>query len=310
MAEDERVVALTAAMLSNTGLAPLQAKYPQRVLDVGIAEANAFCSAAGMAVGGLRPFVTVYSTFSQRAFDQMIHDIALQNLPVRIMMDRGGFVGTDGPTHHGIFDHSYLRLIPGMVHMAPSSELEMRRMMLTAWQHDAGPIAMRFARGDTPAMDIPDDLEPIPVGQGEALRNPRAPALTLIAVGTMVPAALETAEALEAEGIKCSVVNARFIKPLDEALLLRHITRAKGVLTLEENVTAGGFGEAVLALMARKGVERPVRVLGAPDAFVSFGSQADQLGASGLTVPQLIETARAFCRDVAPGAADRSKRTA
>ncbi len=310
MAEDERVVALTAAMLSNTGLAPLQAKFPHRVLDVGIAEANAYCSAAGMAVGGLRPFVTVYSTFSQRAFDQMIHDIALQSLPVRIMMDRGGFVGTDGPTHHGIFDHSYLRLIPGMVHMAPSNELEMRRMMLTAWQHDTGPIAMRFARGDTPAMDIPDELAPIPVGQGEALRNPRSPTLTLLAVGTMVPSALETAETLEAEGIKCSVVNARFIKPLDEALLLRHIARAKGVLTLEENVTAGGFGEAVLALMARKGVERPVRVLGAPDAFVSFGSQKDQLGASGLTVPQLIETARAFCREVAPGTADRGKRTA
>jgi 1-deoxy-D-xylulose-5-phosphate synthase len=292
MARDPAVVALTAAMMSNTGLAPLKERYPRRVFDAGIAEANAYCSAAGMAIGGLKPFVTVYSTFTQRAFDQLIHDIALQNLPVRIMMDRGGFVGNDGPTHHGVFDHSYLRLIPGMVHMAPRDEREMRRMLLTAHAHDGGPIAMRYPRGDTPALSLDGALEPIPVGQGELLRASPQSGLLLAAVGSLVATALEAAEALAAEGVPVAVVDARFIKPLDEALLGEQIGRAKAVLTLEENVLAGGFGEGLLALMARLGLSRPVRMLGAPDRFVSFGSQQDQLRESGLTLAQVLDSAR------------------
>jgi 1-deoxy-D-xylulose-5-phosphate synthase len=292
MARDPAVVALTAAMMSNTGLAPLKERYPDRVLDTGIAEANAYCSAAGMAIGGLKPFVTVYSTFSQRAFDQLIHDIALQSLPVRIMMDRGGFVGNDGPTHHGVFDHSYLRLIPGLVHMAPRDEREMRRMLLTALAHQDGPIAMRYPRGDTPVQEIGAALDPIPVGQGELLHASTQPGLFIAAVGSMVVTALQVADALEAEGIPVAVADARFIKPLDEALLGEQIARAKAVLTLEENVLAGGFGEGVLALMAQRGLAKPIRLLGAPDRFISFGSQQDQLRESGLTPPQVIETAR------------------
>jgi 1-deoxy-D-xylulose-5-phosphate synthase len=285
-------------MMSNTGLAPLKERYPTRVLDVGIAEANAYCSAAGMAIGGLKPFVTVYSTFSQRAFDQLVHDIALQNLPVRIMMDRGGFVGNDGPTHHGVFDHSYLRLIPGLVHMAPRDERDMRRMLLTALAYQDGPIAMRYPRGDTPVQDLVGALEPIPIGRGELVRAASQPGLLIAAVGSMVATALETADLLEAEGVPVSVVDARFIKPLDEKLLGEQISRAKVVLTMEENVLAGGFGESVLALMAQQGMSKPVRLLGAPDRFVSFGSQADQLRESGLSRSQVVETARELWRSV------------
>lgn len=307
MARDPAVVALTAAMMSNTGLAPLKEKYPQRVFDAGIAEANAYCSAAGMAIGGLKPFVTVYSTFTQRAFDQLIHDIALQHLPVRIMMDRGGFVGNDGPTHHGVFDHSYLRLIPGLVHMAPRDEREMRRMLLTALAYDQGPIAMRYPRGDTPALDLSTPLEPVAIGQGELLRPSGQPGLLLAAVGSMVATALEAADALTAEGVPVAVADARFIKPLDEALLGEQIGRAQAVLTLEENVLAGGFGEGVLALMSRLGVSRPIRLLGAPDRFISFGSQQDQLRESGLTLPQVLESARELWRS-AGGAPSRLRR--
>jgi 1-deoxy-D-xylulose-5-phosphate synthase len=307
MARDPAVVAITAAMMSNTGLAPLKERYPRRVFDAGIAEANAYCSAAGMAIGGLKPFVTVYSTFSQRAFDQLIHDIALQNLPVRIMMDRGGFVGNDGPTHHGVFDYSYLRLIPGLVHMAPRDEREMRRMLLTALAHTGGPIAMRYPRGDTPAQDLTASLEPVPVGRGELLRASAQPGLFFAAVGSLVATALEAAEALAAEGIPVAVADARFIKPLDEALLGDQIARAKAVLTLEENVLSGGFGEAVLAAMARQGVARPIRLLGAPDRFISFGSQQDQLRESGLTTPQVVETALELWRS-AGGAPVRLRR--
>jgi 1-deoxy-D-xylulose-5-phosphate synthase len=306
MARDPTVVAITAAMQSNTGLSPLAEAFPGRVLDVGIAEANAYCSAAGMAIGGLKPFVTIYSTFSQRAFDQLIHDIALQSLPVRIMMDRGGFVGADGPTHHGVFDFSYLRLIPGFVHMAPRDERELRRMLLTAHGYDAGPIAMRYARGDTEAQELSLPLEPIPIGTGELLREAERPGLLLVAVGTTVPTALEVAETLGGEGIPVAVVDARFIKPLDEALLLRQLEPARAVLTLEENVRNGGLGEAVLSLLAAHDLLRPARLLGAPDEFVSFGGQSDQLRAAGLLPEQVAATARALWEQVT-GTARRHK---
>ncbi|MDH4249500.1 MAG: 1-deoxy-D-xylulose-5-phosphate synthase, partial [Deltaproteobacteria bacterium] len=285
--------------------------HPGRVFDVGIAEANAYCGAAGMAIGGLKPFVTVYSTFSQRAFDQLIHDIALQELPVRIMMDRGGFVGNDGPTHHGVYDHSFLRLIPGMVHMAPRNEVEMRRMMLTALAHDQGPIAMRYPRGDTPVMALPEPLEPVPVGQGELLRAAPPENLLLTAVGTLVETALAAAAALQEEGIPCAVVDARFIKPLDEPLLLAQAKQAAALITLEESALYGGFGEGVLGLLARHDCLRPIRLLGVPDTFIGFGSREDQLKASGLTLPQVIAVARELWTQVHParvkGAATRQR---
>jgi 1-deoxy-D-xylulose-5-phosphate synthase len=206
-----------------------------------------------------------------------------------------------------VFDLSYLRLIPGLVHMAPRDEREMRRMLLTAYAHDSGPIAMRYPRGDTPALALDSPLVPIPVGQGELVRASAQPGLLLAAVGTMVATALEVAESLAAEGVPAAVVDARFIKPLDEKLLAEQIGRAKAVLTLEENVLAGGFGEAVLALMSRLALNRPVRLLGAPDRFVSFGSQQEQLRESGLTPAQVLESARELWRS-ASGTPSRLRR--
>jgi 1-deoxy-D-xylulose-5-phosphate synthase len=310
MRRDERVVAITAAMQSNTGLAPLAEAFPGRVLDVGIAEANAYCSAAGMAIGGLKPFVTVYSTFSQRAFDQLIHDIALQKLPVRVMMDRGGLVGADGPTHHGVFDLSYLRLIPGFVHMAPRNERELRRMLLTAHAYEDGPIAMRYPRGDTEAMSWKEPLAPIPIGTGELVRKASRQGLLLVAVGPLVATALQVATELAGEDIPCAVVDARFVKPLDETLLLRHIGQAKAVLTLEENVVSGGMGEGVLGLMARHDLLRPTRLLGVPDTFVSYGGVEEQLAACGLSAGQVSEAARTLWHKVAGAARRRRKRSA
>ena len=295
MAADDKVVAITAAMCSNTGLGPLLQAYPQRVFDVGIAEANAYCSAAGMAIGGLKPFVAVYSTFTQRAFDQILHDIALQNLPVRMCLDRGGLVGSDGPTHHGVYDFSYLRLVPGLVHMAPRNELEFRRMLLTAQVYDQGPIAVRYPRGNTPAMTLPDPLEPIPIGQGEMVVASARPHLLLVAVGSMVTPAVLAAEVLAREGLRCAVVDARFVKPLDEALLVPALEQTQAVLTLEENTLLGGLGEAVLALMARHDIQRPARLLGVPDRFIAFGDIEAQLHDCGLTLPQIVEAAREVC---------------
>ena len=310
MAKDPKVVAITAAMLSNTGLAPLQEKYPDRVLDVGIAEANAFCSASGLAIGGYKPFVTVYSTFSQRAFDQVIHDIALQNLPVRIMMDRGGFVGGDGPTHHGVFDFSYLRMIPNLVHMAPADELEMRRMLTTAQAYDGGPIAMRYPRGETPVMELPTSITPLPIGEAELRRTSDVPGLVLVAIGSMVATAMDAAAQLHEAGVPCSVINARYVKPLDKKLIASEITQAKGVITLEENVLAGGFGESILRLMADEDIRKPVKLLGVPDEFVGYGSQHQQLEAAGLTTAQVIETAKLLWRDIGEGKVALKKKPA
>ena len=298
MKEDPQVVAITAAMQSNTGLAKIAEKYPQRVLDMGIAEANVYCSAAGMSIGGVKPFVTVYSTFTQRAFDQLIHDIALQNLPVRIMLDRGGLVGADGPTHHGVFDFSYLRLIPNFVHMAPCHELEMRRMMLTAHRHQQGPIAMRYARGETPVMKLPHKLTPIPIGQGELLQEGALGGMLLVGIGSTVNIALQVAQQLKHFKIPCAVINARFLKPLDENLLLTQAQRAGAVVTIEENTIQGGFGEAVLALLARHQLLRPQRILGVPDRFIPFGSLQQQLQAAGLTPEQVTDSARQLWQQI------------
>ncbi len=291
MKQDASVVAITAAMQSNTGLSDAARLFPDRIIDVGIAESNAYCSAAGMAIGGLKPFVTVYSTFTQRAFDQIVHDIALQNLPVRIMLDRGGFVGADGPTHHGVFDHSYLRMIPNLVHMAPRNALELRRMLLTAHQHTAGPIAMRYPRGTTHKMPLPEKMTAVPIGQGELLRDDGEGAILLIAVGSMVQHALQAAEILNEKGKLCNVLDARFIKPLDRALITEEAARAMVLLTIEENVAAGGLGEGVVSTLAVKNCLPPVRLLCAPDAFVTFGSQQEQLQAAGLTPSQIAQSA-------------------
>ena len=269
---DARVVAVTAAMPEGTGLAPFSQLYPARFFDVGIAEQHAVTFAAGLAAEGFRPFVAIYSTFLQRAYDQILHDVCLERLPVILALDRGGLVGEDGATHHGIFDYSYLRSLPNMVVMAPRDENELRRMMLTALQHD-GPIAFRYPRGSavgTPLAAAP--LSPIPIGTAEVLQEGQD--VVLMAVGASVMEALKANELLARQGVHATVVDCRFVKPLDTALAVDLARRIPRVLTVEENVRQGGFGSAVLEAFNDAGLfSVAVERIGLPDAFVEHGPQ-------------------------------------
>ena len=278
-AEDEKVAAITAAMPDGTGLTSFAREYPDRFFDVGIAEQHAVTFAAGLAAEGFKPVFAVYSSFLQRGYDQVFHDVCLQNLPVTFAIDRAGVVGSDGPTHHGVFDLSYLRHLPNMTLMAPKDENELQHMLCTAVNHD-GPAAIRYPRGNGYGVPLDQVLRPLPIGRGETLR--RGTHGAILAVGTMVMPALEAAELLAAEGIDLTVINARFIKPLDRDLVIS--AAEKGVLfTAEENVLQGGFGTAVLELLEEEGLEgvRVVR-MGYPDAFVEQGEQSELRGAYGL----------------------------
>ncbi|MFO7576754.1 MAG: 1-deoxy-D-xylulose-5-phosphate synthase [Pelovirga sp.] len=286
---DERIVAITAAMAEGTGLKPFAAAYPQRFFDVGIAEQHAVTFAAGLATRGLRPVVAIYSTFMQRAYDQVLHDVCLQNLPVTFALDRGGLVGADGPTHHGAFDLSFLRSIPNMTLAAPRDEVELQRLMKTASLFD-GPFAYRYPRGQGAGLELPATLEPLPIGEGELLREGRD--ALVIAVGSMVGEALDAATELAAEGIDVAVLDARFIKPLDRHLILSLAETARLVVTMEENVLQGGFGAAVLELLGDAGVLVPVIRLGIPDQFVEQGSQAQLQESIGLNARALAARIR------------------
>lgn len=269
---DSKVLAITAAMPQGTGLEPFSNRFPDRFFDVGIAEQHAVTFAAGLAVEGFKPVVAIYSTFLQRAYDQILHDVCLQNLPVVFAMDRGGIVGDDGPTHHGTFDISFLRHIPNMVLMAPKDENELQHMLKTAIDHP-GPIALRYPRGNGVGAALDEDLQIVPIGRGEVLREGED--LLLIAIGPTVHAAMEAAERLEQENIQATVVNARFVKPLDEELLLKWARKTGRIITIEENVLQGGFGSAVLE-MFQEHEYSPVSFirLGLPDAFIPHGTQA------------------------------------
>ncbi len=269
---DPRIVAVTAAMPEGTGLQPFAERYPTRFFDVGIAEQHAVTFAAGMAARGLRPVVAIYSTFLQRAYDSVIHDVCLQNLPVLFALDRGGLVGADGPTHHGAFDLSFLRPIPNLTVMAPRDEFELRRAMVTALAHD-GPFAMRYPRGAGEGVDLSRPVAPLEIGRGEKLRDGGHG--VLVAIGSGVPAALAAAELLAGEGIAMAVVDARFVKPLDAELLTAEALRTGRVVTLEENAVMGGFGSAVTELLTEQGVNVPVLRIGLPDRFVEQGSQGE-----------------------------------
>ncbi len=287
--KDERIVAITAAMVEGTGLSSFAARFPQRFFDVGIAEQHAVTFAAGQACHGLRPVVAVYSTFLQRAYDNVLHDVCLQNLPVVFALDRGGIVGADGPTHHGTFDLSYLRHIPNIVVMAPRDEEELRRGMVTALQ--AGrPFALRYPRGAGIGVPLSPHPTSVSIGRGEKLRN--GSDATLIAVGPSVYEAISAAETLMGEGIDAAVLDARFIKPLDEALLLAEARRTGVVVTVEENVLAGGFGSAVLELLSDAGVSVPVVRVGLPDAFIDQGSQSELRARHGLDAAGIAEAVR------------------
>jgi 1-deoxy-D-xylulose-5-phosphate synthase len=279
MATDRRIVAITAAMAAGTGLLPVAQRFPDRFLDVGIAEEHAVTLAAGLAIQGLRPVVAIYSTFLQRAFDQIIHDVCLQNLPVLFMLDRAGLVGPDGATHHGVFDLAFLRQIPNMTIMAPSNSQELREMFFTALKLN-GPVAIRYPRRN--AVESPSrPYQMLPVGRAEVLRWGRE--IALVAVGTMVGNALAVAKKLQISGIDCTVINARFVKPLDEELLLRLATRHRLIVTLEESSVAGGFGAAVLEFLAAKQLTTTqCAPMGIPDQFVTHGATELLLKLCGL----------------------------
>ena len=273
MAEaDDRIVAVTAAMPEGTGLVEFSEKFPDRFYDVGIAEPHGVTFAAGMATEGLKPVVAIYSTFLQRAYDQLVHDVCLENLPVTFALDRGGIVGEDGPTHHGLFDFSYLRAMPNMVVMAPKDENELRRMMLTAVNYP-GPAAFRYPRGPAVGVDLEDPVTEIPIGEAEVLTGGED--LLILAIGATVKEAVAAREILaETYGRYATVVNCRFVKPLDTDLLCDLARKIPNILTVEENVRQGGFGSAVLEALHDEGIENiQVKRLGIADTFVEHGSQ-------------------------------------
>ena len=294
---DRRVVAITAAMPDGTGLLPFAKQHPERFFDVGIAEQHAVTFAAGMAAQGLRPVATIYSTFLQRAYDQVIHDVCIQNLPVVFAMDRAGLVGDDGRTHHGAFDLSYLRCLPNMVVMAPKDEAELRNMLLTAVEYEAGPIALRYPRGNGVGVSIDAPPHALPIGRGELLRS--GTDVTLLSIGTLALMAEHAADLLAQQGISAEVINARFVKPLDERLILESVARTGALVTLEENAAAGGFGSAVLELLAREGVQIPVTTIGIPDRFFDHASQTSLRTQAGLSLDNVVASAVAIVRQPA-----------
>jgi len=288
--QDERIIAITAAMPTGTSLSKFEQIHPDRFFDVGIAEQHAVTFAAGLAAAGMRPVAAIYSTFLQRAYDQIVHDVCLQRLPVIFALDRAGFAGDDGRTHHGVFDLTYLRCLPNMTVMAPKDENELRHMLKTAVEYTGGPIAVRYPRGNAVGVPMQEALHALPIGRAELLRD--GTDVAIFAVGTMVLPAERAAELLRAEGISAAVVNARFVKPLDERLVLDLARRTGAVVTVEENVIKGGFGAGVLETLANNGVSIPVRVLGVPDRVFEQASQARLREHAGLTPEGIAAAAR------------------
>lgn len=298
-AADKRIVAITAAMPEGTGVDQFERAYPDRYFDVGIAEQHAVTFAAGLATQGLRPVVAVYSTFLQRAFDQIIHDVALQKLPVVFAIDRGGVVGDDGPTHHGAFDLSYLRQIPGLVVMAPKDEEELRHMLKTALTYEGGPIAVRYPRGSGVGVPLSEVPKILPIGRGEIVKQGKD--LAILAVGATLYPALEAAEVLEREGIGTTVANCRFIKPLDRDMLCGIFNAVREVLTVEDNALAGGFGSAVLEMIEQNALGVRLKRMGYPDHFIEHATRAALLEKYGLTGPKIAHSAREMLDSAAVG---------
>ncbi len=278
-ADDERIVGITAAMPGGTGLDKFQRRFPDRFYDVGIAEQHAVTFAAGLATEGMKPVAAIYSTFLQRAYDQVVHDVCVQGLDVTFAIDRAGLVGADGATHQGFHDLTYLRSLPNMVLMAPKDENELRRMLKTAIEYP-GPAAVRYPRGAGLGVPLDPELKGIPVGESELLRDGEH--ALLVAIGTLVESAVEAAEELAEEGLSVAVVNARFAKPVDAERLVPLARRCGAVVTVEEHHGKGGFGAAVLECLAEGGVAVPTRILSVPDRIVEQGNPADQRAAFGL----------------------------
>ena len=289
--KDPKIVAITAAMLDGTGLNLFQKAIPERCFDVGIAEQHAVTFAAGLAAQGMRPVVAIYSTFLQRGFDQVLHDVCLQNLPVTFAMDRAGLVGADGPTHHGLYDLAYLRCMPNLILMAPKDENELRQMLVTALYSNR-PAALRYPRGTARGVAIQDPIQALPIGKGELLKA--GDHLLLVAIGTLVMPALAVAEQLQANGISCAVINARFIKPLDRELICQWARKTVRVVALEEGCEPGGFTSAIAELLADEQILRPLLRCAVPDHLVQHGDQAKLMDEEHLSGPELYRRIKDF----------------
>ena len=287
--EDERIIGITAAMAGGTGLDRFQKVFPERFYDTGIAEQHAVTFAAGLATEGLKPVCAIYSTFLQRAYDQIVHDVCVQDLDVTFVLDRAGIVGADGATHQGLYDFAYLRTLPNMIVMAPKDADELRGMLRTAIEHP-GPAALRFPRGSVPKRPLDAAIPPLEVGQAELVRE--GTDVGMVTIGSVLVRALEAVEALAASGIDCAVLNARFVKPLDEKRILKLAEHCKALLVVEEHSAMGGFGDAVLAFLASHGVGIPMRKLGVRDEVIEHGSPAEVLADLGLDAAGIERAAR------------------
>jgi len=288
--EDDKVVVITAAMPEGTGTDVFREKFSERFFDVGLGEQHAVTFAGGMACGGLKPVVAIYSTFLQRGFDQIEHDVALQKLPVVFCLDRGGLVGDDGPTHHGVFDLSYLRMLPNMTVMAPKDENELQHMLKTALNYRQGPVAIRYPRGEGTGVPLDSLYRLLPWGRGEVLKEGED--VAILAIGNMVYPSLSAAEMGKAWAMNVKVINARFVKPIDKSWLLENLKNIHTVLTVEENVLSGGFGSAIQELL--EGEKFVIKRMGIPDRFIEHGSQTKLRQLLGLTDTAIAEVLKSF----------------
>lgn len=288
--EDKRIVAITAAMCEGTGLTAFEKEFPDRLYDVGIAEQHAVTFAAGLATQGVKPVIAMYATFLQRAYDQVVHDVATQNLPVAFFIDRGGLVAEDGTTHHGAFDYAYLRHVPNMVVMAPKDENELQHMVKTCVQHD-GPVSVRYPRGVSLGVKMDDAPQALPIGKGELLKD--GTDVAIIAIGVSVWQAHQAAKRLSKEGVSTAVVNARFVKPLDQELITSVAKRVRYVVTVEEGCRMGGFGSAVLETLSEAGITGvTTKVLGLPDWYIEQGPQDLLRERYGLTAEGIYQSVK------------------
>ena len=286
--KNPKIIAISAAMIPGTGLKRFEKIFPDRTIDVGICEQHAVTLAGGLAIGGIKPVVAIYSTFLQRAFDQIIHDICIQKLPVVFALDRAGFVGDDGPTHHGSFDLSYLSLIPNLVIMAPKDENELQHMINTAVNYDEGPIAIRYPRGKGFGISLDRDLINIPIGESEILRKGND--IAIIGIGNMVHEALKASKILINKSISSTVINARFVKPLD-LNIIKEIERIGKAIVIEENSKNGGFGSIIISHLNEKGINAEIKSIGIPDEFIEHGKQKFLREKYGLSAENIIKIA-------------------
>ena len=292
-AADDKVVAITAAMPSGTGLDLFEKRFPERMFDVGIAEQHAVTFAAGMATEGYKPFCAIYSTFLQRAYDQVVHDVAIQNLPVRFALDRAGLVGADGATHAGSFDLAYLCCLPNFTVMAPSDEVELMHMVATAAAHDTGPIALRYPRGEGLGLDMPERGQVLPIGKGRVVREGKD--VAILSLGGRLQACLSAAEHLHSRGVSCTVADARFAKPIDEALVRRLVRNHRMLITIEEG-SIGGFGSQVLDYVVNNDLARAgfvMRTMKLPDTYLDHDDPFKQYERAGLSAADIARTIEA-----------------